>query len=271
MKSLFRFTVLAALAAALLGGSALAQEVSFKDPTGDDDGPGTYKYPTDPVYKPGSFDLTELKVTQSGSKVNFDVSVNSALEDPWGMKVGFAVQMIFIFVQTDDTAGRMTKGLPGLNVQFGPDDGWNRCIILSPQSAGRVRSEVEIKAAAMKSSIVVPNRTKGVGRTISASVDSKDLGAGDPAKWGYQVVMQSNEGFPTATDLLTRKVNEYEGQHRFGGGNDGDCDPHVMDVLAGNGTGDKSEIDLQHKMLAYECNPDGTSKKMATLTVVRKK
>jgi hypothetical protein len=83
--------------------------------------------------------------------------------------------------------------------------------------------------------------------------------------------MQSNEGFPAATDLLTRKVNEYEGQHRFGGGTDGDCDPHVMDVLAGDAMGDKSEIDAQHKMLAYECNADGTPKTMATLTMVHKK
>ena len=43
--------------------------------------------------------------------------------------------------------------------------------------------------------------------------------------------MQSNEGFPDGKDLLTRKVNEYEGQHRFGGGTDTDCDPHVIDIL----------------------------------------
>jgi hypothetical protein len=82
--------------------------------------------------------------------------------------------------------------------------------------------------------------------------------------------MQSNEGFPDKTDLLTRKVNEYEGQHRFGGGTDTDCDPHVMDVLAGKAVGDKSEIAAQHEMLAYECNPDGSVKKPATLKMVRK-
>ena len=59
--------------------------------------------------------------------------------------------------------------------------------------------------------------------------------------------MQSNEGFPAPTDLLTRKVNEYEGQHRFGGGTDSDCDPHVMDLLAGNGVGDASEVEAQDK------------------------
>ena len=96
------------------------------------------------------------------------------------------------------------------------------------------------------------------------------LGEGDLTKWGYQVIMQSNEGFPDKTDLLTRKVNEYEGQHRFGGGNDGDCDPHVIDLLAGKAVGDKSEADAQHQMLAYECNDDGTPKKLATLKLIRK-
>jgi hypothetical protein len=82
--------------------------------------------------------------------------------------------------------------------------------------------------------IVVPNITRGRGRTISGSVPLAELGGdGNVDGWSYQVVMQSNEGFPAATDFLTRKVNEYEGQHRFGGGNDGDCDPHAMDVLDG--------------------------------------
>jgi carbohydrate-binding DOMON domain-containing protein len=269
-RTIFRIALPAAIALAVAVAAASAQEVAFKDPVGDDKGPGTYTYPTDTVYKTGSFDLTEFKFAVRGSKADVAVSVNSNLEDPWNMRVGFAVQMVFVFIQTDDAAGRTTKGLPGLNIQFGPDDGWNRCIILSPQPAGRVRGEVEIKAAALQKMIVVPNTVRGGGRTISATVDMKDIGTGDPTKWGWQVVMQSNEGFPDKTDLLTRKVNEYEGQHRFGGGNDGDCDPHLMDSLAGHGTGDKSEIDEQYKMLAYDCNPDGTSKKMATLKMVRK-
>lgn len=266
----FRIGLLAAIVFAVAAAVASAQEVVFKDPVGDDKGPGTYTYPTDPVYKPGSFDLTEFKFTVKGNKAEVAVTVNSALEDPWVMKVGFAVQMVFVFIQTDDTAGRTTKGIPGLNIQFGPDDGWNRCIILSPQPSGRVRGEVEIKAADLQKMIVIPNGVRGSLRTILGIVDMKDIGSGDPTKWGYQVVMQSNEGFPDKKDLLTRKVNEYEGAHRFGGGNDGECDPHVMDILAGHGTGDKSEIEEQYKMLAYECNPDGTSKKMATLKMVRK-
>jgi len=262
----------AAIAAVLvLAATAGAATVSFKDPTGDDFGPGKYTYPTDQVYKPGSFDLTDFKLSIDGKKATVEVSVNSALEDPWGMKVGFAVQMVFIFIDKDGKEGSgFTDGLPGLNVKFAAKDAWDKCIILSPQGASRVKAEVETKAAAMKSAIIVPGRVKGANRTISATFDASELGEGDPATWGYQVVMQSNEGFPAATDLLTRKVNEYEGQHRFGGGTDTDCDPHVVDVLAGKGVGDPAEVQAQKDMLKYECNPDGTAKKMATLTMVHK-
>jgi hypothetical protein len=61
--------------------------------------------------------------------------------------------------------------------------------------------------------------------------------------------MQSNEGFPAKTDLLTRKVNEYEGQHRFGGGTDYDNDPHVIDILVPPGRGEADEAARQHTIL----------------------
>ena len=262
---------LCAFALTLVAGSALAQTVSFKDPSGDDDGPGGYSYPTDAVYKRGSFDITAFTLKVNGAKTDVSVNVNANLEDPWSMGGGFATQMIFIFIDKDGKEGSgYTKAPSGLNIEFAPASAWEKLIILSPQPAGRVTTEVEQKAADLKGDVIVPARTRGAGRTISATVDTKALGEGDPATWGYQVVMQSNEGFPSGSDLLTRKVNEYEGQHRFGGGNDGDCDPHAIDLLAGNGTGAKEEADLQHKMLAYECNADGTVKKASVVSVVRK-
>lgn len=268
-----RGAVFAAVFAAglVFTGAASSQEVSFKDPTGDDFGPGAYVYPTDTVYKPGSFDLTSFSLEVKGKKAEVEVGVNSALEDPWGMKTGFAVQMVFIFIDTDGKEGSgFTDGIPGLNIKFNPAHAWDKVIVLSPQSAARVRTEVETKAAAMLGSVLVPGRTKGTGRTISGSVDLADLGEGDPSTWAYQVVVQSNEGFPESAEVLTRRVNEYEGQHRFGGGSDGMCDPHVMDVLAGKGEGAAEEVEAQKAMLAYECNPDGTVKKMAVLDMVKK-
>lgn len=257
MKS--RFLPVLTVLCFLLALTAFAQDVEFKDPSGDDNGPGNYTYPTDAVYTAGSFDLTGFKLKVSGDQANVEVNVGAKLEDPWRMGVGFAVQMVFIFIDTDHKEGSgFTKGLPGTNITFAAADAWDKCIILSPQNAARVKSEVDAKAADMASAILIPKSTRGSGSKIFGSVPMKDLGEGDPTKWGYQVIMQSNEGFPASTDLLTRKVNEYEGQHRFGGGNDADCDPHVMDILG----------DDQKEQLAYECNADGTSKKMATLHMV---
>jgi carbohydrate-binding DOMON domain-containing protein len=271
MVTLYWRLALATVVGLVLTGSAAAEEISFKDPIGDDKGPGGYTYPTDVVYKAGSFDITTFRMNVRGGQAEFEVGVNALLEDPWRMNTGFSVQMIFIFIDTDHKEGSgFTQGLPGLNVAFAPADAWDRAIILSPQSTSKVRSEVEAKTAAMKGAVIVPNRTRGSSRTISAAVPLTDLGGGDPSTWGFQVVMQSNEGFPSSGDLLTRKVNEYEGQHRFGGGNDGECDPHAMDILAGKGAGDASEAEAQFKGLAYECNPDGTVKKPATLPLLRK-
>jgi carbohydrate-binding DOMON domain-containing protein len=250
------------LAALLAAGAVAANAVEFTDPRGDDKGPGNYTYPTDGVYKPGSFDLTRLAVTKSGNDVEFAVDVNSNLEDPWGMGVGFAVQMVFVFVKNTD--GGRTEAPPGLNLQFAPGNGWNKVVVLSPQKKARVTGEAKTKAAAMLGDIVVPNITRGSGRTIKGSVPLSELGGdGNVDGWSYQVVMQSNEGFPAATDFLTRKVNEYEGQHRWGGGHDGDCDPHAMDVLEGPGA-------AQADMLAYTCGPDGKAVKTATLKMIKK-
>lgn len=270
MKIRLHSHLVALTSSLLLAGAAMAGDASFKDPTGDDNGPGGYVYPTDAVYTPGSFDLVEFDV-KDGSSVDFKVSVNDKLKDPWGMGVGFAVQMVFIFIDMDGKPGSgHTEGLPGLNIQFAPDSAWEKVVVLSPQPQSRVLSEVRVKAPDISGDIVVPRRTQGAGKTISGKVKKSELGDGDPASWGYQVIVQSNEGFPEKTDLLTRKVNEFEGQHRFGGGNDGNCDPHVMDLLAGKGTGDASEVQAQHDMLAYECGPEGESVKMATLSMVRK-
>ena len=116
------------LAASLLSIPAFAADkVSFKDPTGDDDGPGTYKYPTDAVYKKGSFDITDVNVEKNGDKIDFTVGVNAALEDPWNMKKGFSTQMVFIFIDTDGKEGSgHTDAPPGLNVQFAKTAAWDK-------------------------------------------------------------------------------------------------------------------------------------------------
>jgi len=248
--------LLVAAAVGLLGGSAKDGKVEISDPKGDDNGPGGYVYPTDAVYTAGSFDLTDFKFEVKGDNATIECTVGARLEDPWRMGSGFSVQMIFVFI--DNQEGGFTQTPPGLNVKIDESTAWDVCVILSPQTMARVQQEVDAKAGAMASSIIVPSRVRGKRSTIEARFKADQLGGnGDPSTWKYQVFMQSNEGFPSGGDLLTRKVNEFEGQHRFGGGTDFDCDPHVMDIL-----GDQSQL------ADYECNPDGTTGWLATVKLV---
>ncbi len=255
-------SILAAFALLAAAMPAAAEKVDLKDPKGDDKGPGKYTYPTDAVYKKGSFDITRFEVKDKGDKVEFRITVNSKIEDPWNSKSwggnGFSVQMAFIHIDMDHKPGSgHDQGLPGTNVRFTKDSYWEKCIIVSAQGPTRVNSEIDLKAKALKKDIIVPMVTKARGKTLVAVVKKSDLGSGPRKGWGYQVLMQSNEGFPSKTDLLTRKVNEFEGQHRFGGGTDYDCDPHVIDILMPPGKGTDAERDAQYKALgAYDCGKD---------------
>lgn len=254
------------------GSASATGEVVLEDPAGDDNGPGNYTYPTDKVYEPGSFDLRKLEVVPKGDTVEFRITVNQKISDPWDSKAwggnGFSVQMAFIHIDTDHAPNSgVQDGLPGTNVRFAADQAWDRVIILSPQGPTRVNSEIEQKAGQWKDKIIVPKITRAAGRTLIAVVDTAQLGGAPKPSWGYQVLMQSNEGFPDKTDLLTRKVNEFEGQHRFGGGTDYDNDPQVMDIFAGKGTGGGDEANTQHQVLSA-FNKEATTPTPEDLAVV---
>jgi len=254
-----RIGVLTVCVAVLLPAIAFAAESLFKlkDPHGDDKGPGSYTYPTHAVYTRGSFDITSFEVVDKGSDVEFKVAVAAKIEDPWNSKDwdgnGFSLQFIQIYIDTDHKAGSGHTGtLPGIHAKFASESAWEKVVLLSPQGKTKLQSEVSAKAGGLKKSVIIPRSTRAATHTITGVVSKKVLG--EPKKgWGYQVVMQSNEGYPAPGDLLTRKVNSERGEHRFGGGNDGDCDPHILDILAPPGSGGGDEKSAQYKALSYSC------------------
>lgn len=266
-----------ALTLTTLSSTAWGSDLRFDDPKGDDFGPGTYKYPTDAVYKRGSFDLTSLEIKDKGSKIEFRATVAARIEDPWNSKSwptpgnGFSLQMVQVYIDMDHKPGSgFTDTLPGINAKFASEDAWDKVVILSPQAASRVKSEVKTKAGKLKAGVVVPVKVSVRGKTIIAVVKKKDLGGSPSASWGIQAVMQSNEGFPKGKDILSRKVNEFAGQHRFGGGSDYECDPHILDILVAPAKGEAAEKDGQKKALAYKCGPNGEAVKPAVVPMVRR-
>jgi hypothetical protein len=236
----------------------------FLDPVGDDKGPGYYTYPTNPVYVRGGFDILKLEVDGSSKdQIVFKVTVNADLKQEWGMAADFDIQFMQIYIDTDGEAGSgHIQTLPGLNIFILPAHGWEKVVVISPQPESRVSIEGEAKAKDLESSVVIPKKIVGQGRTLIATVLKRDMGVDDDTditKWKFQLFSQSNEGFPDREDLLTRNVNEYNGLHRFGGGNDYWGDPEVMDMLAFPAKGLVTEAKLQFDILnVWESYPDPT-------------
>lgn len=250
----------------LFSSSAWAgQKITLKDPAGDDKGPGKYRYPTKSLYTKGSFDLLGLTIEDKGKTVEFIVHVNAKIGDPWNSKSwggnGFSLQMIQVYLDTKK--GGFRGALRGMNVKFKKGQAWDKVVFISPQPKSRILSEVKSKSKTKKKlkGLVIPQRTFARGQEIVAIVAKKDLGT--PNKnWGIQALMQSNEGYPGADSILARKVNEYNGADRFGGGSDYNCDPHVIDMFAAKAKGGSDEAKAQFSELSsYSCNAEGKGKK----------
>ena len=65
------------------------------DPTGDDNGPGNYAYPTAPDFHAGAFDLTDFQVYDTGSTVTFRVQTRD-LSPTFGSPLG--AQLVDVYV-----------------------------------------------------------------------------------------------------------------------------------------------------------------------------
>ena len=265
-----RFALLLALALWLVPSAATAQfKLNLQDPKGDDKGPGAYIYPTAAEYKPGSFDLTGVEIKEKGDNVIFTVSLKSRIEDPWDSSTwtppgqGFSLQFVQIYVDTDHKEGSGHKeALPCMNVTFREESLWDKVILIGPQAVTRAKTEVKSKARKVKGDVIVPKQVKVSGKKLIVSVPKSALGT--PSRdWGWQVLVQSNEGYPRGDCLLTRDVNEVEGEHRFGGGNDWDCDPHAIDIIVPPAQGGGGEVDGQYAALAHTCA--GSDRAKATL------
>lgn len=253
---------------------AWAGSVVLQDPSGDDFGPGKYKYPTGSEYKRGSFDLRKLEIKDKGSKVEFRISFAQRIEDPFDSKSwepkgnGFSVQLVQIYLDLKAGSG-FKKALPGVNAKFAAKDAWDKVILVAPQNIIQAKARVRQDAGSMTRSVIVPRSIKVRGKTLVLSVKKSALGGALPAQFGVQAVVGSSEGFSGPKELYSRKVNEYPGKHRFGGGSDYKCDPHLIDILAGKGAGGRDEVAAQKASLSYKCGPNGKSIKTATLPMVR--
>ena len=98
------------------------QVLDITDPPGDDNGPGTYAYPLNGVFVPGAFDLTEFKVSETGTQVYIQAKIRN-LVNTFGSS--FGAQLLDVYVRNPAVANTSTAAAYSImNYGIAPADAW---------------------------------------------------------------------------------------------------------------------------------------------------
>ncbi|MEW5867114.1 MAG: glucodextranase DOMON-like domain-containing protein [Bacillota bacterium] len=198
----------------------------WDDPRGDDHGPGSYTYPTNPVFKPGVFDLLSFQVLEVKDDIVFQVALAGDITNPWNSPIGVSLQTIDIYIDTDRRPGSgNTEALGGRHVIFAPESAWEYAIWVEGWNQRIFRADGKEVEAAIRVG------QDPVNKTIFIRIPRSALGDPQPG-WGYQAFVLSQEGYPSPGNLRVREVLSVAQEWRLGGGHDSEVDPNVIDMLA---------------------------------------
>lgn len=222
-------TMLFSLSVSIVGPAEAREIIIFemKDPVGDDNGPGTYKYPMRPIFDPKHklFDLTQFSVSMDEANYYFDLNL-ALINNPWGAPEGFSQPIIQVYLDTK-SGGKTEPLREGAYVNFAADHGWEYLIKVvgwnntavfqytdHPNSKGK-RDKIKVH--------VQPDM-----HTIRVAVPQEYFQE-DPETWSYYVLVGSQDGLgPDNYRVVMERATEWQ----FGGGSDTNYDPNVIDLLA---------------------------------------
>lgn len=200
------------------------------DPEGDDHGPGSYTYPTDPVFLPGSYDLVGFQAGVSGQDLVLRFQLAAPIRNPWGSPNGLAVQTFDVYVDQDPGAGTGARLLlPGRNAALPPEhgweygitvEGWEPAVYVAGPEGGPEETRPTLRVVVL-----------GDQGTVIVRVPLETLEGGDPSIWGYAVALLSQEGFPSSGVRRVRDVNPTAEQYRGGGAPPDANHTRIFDVL----------------------------------------
>ena len=166
------------------GGGSTVLDVT--DQSGDDNGPGTYQYPTSASFTAGSFDLTRFQVLSDGTFAYLRVTLRT-LVPTFGVIDG--AQLLDVYLHVPDAAATSTAAaFASRNYTVSPSGAWNQRVEVQGFAAP---VWVNPGGATVGTPFVLPN---GSDRTITIALPEAQLGP--PASgWGFSVVLTGQDGF----------------------------------------------------------------------------
>lgn len=210
------------------------------DPDGDDNGPGTYAYPTSPNFQPGAFDLQRFQVIVDGGTVLLRTKVRN-LAPTFGSPLG--AQLLDLYVHTPTGATSTAAAYPSRNYTIEPGSAWSRRIEIQGFA------DPQFVDAAGTSLGTVAVQASQVSGFITAVVPLAALGTPGPG-WSFSVVLHGQDGF---SPDQARGFQPTPQDFQFGvcapGGTSPICSldpntvPKAMDILTPAGVSQAAELD----------------------------
>jgi glucoamylase len=161
--------------------------LNTQDPTGDDNGPGTYAYPTDPVFVPGEFDLTNMQVSQDMTNVYIQFKI-AKLVNTFGSDFGAQLLDLYVRNPASTSTPLTSAAAASRNYTIAPADAWTERLEIQGFA-----SPIWVGAPPGASPQVVVNDPTG---TVTLILPQSEFGTVVPG-WVFTVALTGQDGFGT--------------------------------------------------------------------------
>jgi len=223
------------------------------DSVGDDYGPGTYTYPADPVFKPGSFDIREFSVSEGPEYVIFKVKLG-VIENPWNYPSGLSLQIIDVYIDLNNKIGAGSMQLlPGRNAYTKAEDAWEYAISVDGWQHTMYKIDSAGKPVKLADLGVNVNSARG---EVTIYVP-RSLIRGDPRNWGYLPMVLAYDGEAPPRNWKVREVKQENDEFYFGGAyspyEKGTVSiPNIIDLVLPRGQNQKNILGVYRQGKAVE-------------------
>ncbi|HIC89340.1 MAG TPA: glycoside hydrolase [Anaerolineae bacterium] len=199
-----------------------------EDPAGDDNGPGSYTYPTDPVFPAKAYDLKTFEVAYDDENIIFKFTFYGPLNNDWGAPNGMGIHTLDVYIDQDSVEGSGARLLlPGRNASVSPADAWDVAIWAEGWTPGVYAAGPDGKPQKMD---VPLNIVSDPGQhRITIRVPKQVLGD-TPEQWKYLAAVLSQEGYPSSGVWRVRDVLPKARQWRIGGAPPDTNHTRILDV-----------------------------------------
>jgi glucoamylase len=223
----------------LVGGTTV---LDVTDPANDDNGPGSFQYPTATDFKAGSFDITRFQVLMKDGTVYLRTTLRDLVET-FGEALG--AQLLDIYVHRPDaTATSTAAAYPSRNYTIAPADAWSQRIEVQG-FAGPVWVDASNNQVAPVTAVVASTAAK----TVTIALPESSFGT-PTSGWSFTLALTGQDGY--SSDQARGFAATPQG-YAFGvcpvGGSAPVCSldpatvPKVLDTITPAGVAQSDELD----------------------------